>query len=252
MKAIGGPDAEHRELRNGFMLSGEDERRAQRARGTRRDRRMRVSRATRGTRCTTPVTALSSSAGSPRKSSVRMARHTPSVSGHTWMHASVLKSASSRSIAIRPARPACRSPRARWPQCSTARTRAARARAGSAHRRGCRGGCACRDSGSHLTPVERISRLMVNLPLRAPMRAAGSLGDGDELCHRPAVLRDDDALATDSVEQRQALGLELGRREPSSWRKPTTGQNFCAHFPTPATRTDRTPPRLSGCYNVAP
>jgi hypothetical protein len=51
------------------------------------------------------------------------------------------------------------------------------------------------------------------LALEAADESRGLRRDRDELRHRPAVLRDDDAFGTDSVEQGQALGLELGGRD---------------------------------------
>ena len=49
------------------------------------------------------MAAMISSAGSPRKSKPRIARHTSSVSGQTWMRESVrISSGSSRSTSIRP------------------------------------------------------------------------------------------------------------------------------------------------------
>jgi hypothetical protein len=50
------------------------------------------------------------------------------------------------------------------------------------------------------------------LALEAADEGRGLRGDGNELRHRPTVLRDDDPLGADPVEQGEALGLELGGR----------------------------------------
>src|SRR5712691_2954220 len=166
---------------------------------------------TSGTWCARLVAAMISSAGSPRKSSPRMARQTSNVSGQTWTRASIRVSSTSSSFSsIRPSSaslPISQITMAEMLQGSSPSNAASRpvsspARAWS------------RMWVSRLSiPPESGGQDVALDPDLAPQasdQGSGLGADRDELRHRLAVLRDHDALGRHPIEQGKALGLELG------------------------------------------